>query len=521
MTIYKIKPRPQQLTALRRSKDKDHFAYFMTMRTGKTKVTFDDAARSYRAGKIDALIVLAPNGVQRQWIEQAAEHFPDDIKYRGAFYSGGATIKEKRRFMNVSADTTIFRILTINIESSSSKSGQDLLYHIIRDSRCMLVVDESSRIKTPGAKRTRFIVRLAAFATMTRILNGTPITQSIIDLYSQFKFLNPHILKHNTFTAFKSRYAVIKREMNYGGQVKLNAYCKQRGIDMASLDIDHLSWSIMNGAGLKQGKDIYSHIVAYKNIEELEKLVAPFTYRLERKDVKDLPVFIPYRLDVEMPSEQRRIYNELEDEACAHLGIRPNDLLEFFLDENKVEASNSLTKLLKAQQVLGGHVKNIVGDLQYIQHNRIKVLLDFLQDVQGKVIIWARFQPEIQEIAAALIRQYGPDSVTEFHGCVSQARREVNKKLFQDRKSACLYLVGQHHAGGVGQTFDAADTIINYSNDFSLYARLQSGERASAFGKKSIAIVDMVVPGTIDEKILAALKMKQKQAEEFNYDDKL
>ena len=491
-TIYKIKPRAQQLEALKRSFGTNFFAYFMTMRTGKTKVAFDDAARAARLEVIDCLVVLAPNGVQEQWVEQAEEHWPDDVPYEAAFYSGGATTLQKRAFTALATpskegDASVFKILTLNIESCSSKSGQKLLREIVLAHNCMLVCDESTRIKTPGATRTKFLVNLSRHATMTRILNGTPITQSPLDLYSQFKFLDSDILGFSTFTSFRNRYAIVERV------------------------------EIKNPVGRQKARPFYEHVVGYKNLDELEKKVAPYTYRLERKDVKGLPPIVPYKLVVELHAKQRTIYKEFEENACAHLGIAPTDLLEFFMDENKVEANNGLTQLLKAQQILGGYVKNKKGELQYIQHNRIKVLMDFVQDVQGKIIIWARFQPEIQEIVTALQSKYGRDAVTEFHGKIPKPMRNPNKLQFQNDES-CLFLVGQPHAGGVGQTFDAADTIINYSNDYSLYARLQSMERATAFGKKEIALIDMICPGTIDDKILKALKRKEKLAEEFNYE---
>jgi len=520
VSIYKTTPRPQQLEALRRSDNMKAFAYFMTMRTGKTKVTFDDAARAWRAGLIDCLLVLAPNGVQRQWVGEDGVEKHCAVPYKAAYYSGGLRAKEKRAFADLLSKDLAgkhLKILTLNIESAANASGNKILNQIVRHNRCMGVVDESTRIKTPTAASTKFIIQLREMCAMRRILNGTPITQSPLDLYAQFMFLDPRIIGMTTYVSFRNRYAVVKRTLKQNGEHKFYAHCERNGLDPTQVDLDKLTFSQLAKAGIRSGKDFYEHVVDYRNIAELEAKVAPYTYRLARKDVEGLPLIVTYTRDVEMRPEQRRIYKEMEDNACAFLGITPTDLLAFFMDENKVTASNGLVKLLKAQQVLGGHIKNSNDALQYIQHNRIKILHDILDEVEGKVIIWARFQPEIQEIVTALRSKYGRDGVAEFHGQVSQEIRETYKQHFQNA-ARCRYLVGQAGAGGVGQTFDAADTIINYSNDYSLYKRLQSMERATAFGKKQIAVIDMICPGTIDEKILNALKIKEQRAEDFDYE---
>ena len=517
--IFKTKPRSQQLKALELSKGMEAFGYFMTMRTGKTKVTFDDAARAWRDGLIDTLLVVAPNGVQRQWIGEDGAEKHCAVPYKAAYYSGGLGAKAKRAFGELLArpnDGSYLKILTLNIESCANTSGQKLLNLAVRHNKCFGGVDESTRIKTHNAAVSKFLHKLGPMCKMRRILNGTPITQSPLDLYSQFMFLDPKIIGMTTFTSFRNRYAVVQRSLKYEGERKFRAHCAKRGIDPKTVNVNKLTYQQLAKAGIKPGKDLYDNVVDYKNIDELERKVAPYVYRLARKDVEGLPPIVPYVRDVEMRADQKRIYKELEEKACAHLGIAPTDLLAFFMDENKVEASNGLTKLLKAQQVLGGHVKNSEGELQYIQHNRIKILHDILDEVEGKVIIWARFQPEIQEIVTALRSKYGHAAVAEFHGKIPHAARDAYKYNFQTSPET-IYLVGQAQAGGVGQTFDAADTVINYSNDYSLYVRLQSMERATAFGKKQIALIDMVCPGTVDEKILKALKIKEKRAEDFDY----
>lgn len=516
---FKTQPREKQLVALDRSDGHDAFGYFMEMRTGKTKVSLDDAARAALDGRIDTLVVIAPNGVHRQWVDDAIpEHMC--LPTVAACYRASARVAEQRRFEQVlSARTDDVKVLTFNIESATNKRGQDFLRQAIKNHRCMVVVDESDLIKTFGAKCTKFLLAASRHPSVIirRVLTGTPITQSPLDLYSQFAFLDPNILGYSTYTAFKSRHAVIKRILKGQAIAKLNSFAARTGIQYERLE--DVPYNILRRAGITLGRDGFDSIVDYKNVDELERKVAGHCYRLRASECNDLPTLVPVPVYVELTREQERIYNELMDKAVAMLAPPPvetDDVLQWYLDNDRVEASNALSKLLRAQQVLGGHVPDVDGNVRSIKHNRLKALMDFLPQVQGKGIIWARFKPELREIAAALREEYGRDAVAEFHGDIGEDQREVYKQAFQNDPRV-LWLVGQVQAGGVGQTFDAADTVIFYSNSFSARFRWQAEVRASAVGKESIAVVDLVAPDTVDIKIQKALATCREQAEDFEY----
>lgn len=539
---FKTKPREKQFVALARSEGKRNFAYFMEMRTGKTKVTLDDAARAAEKGKIDCLLVLAPNGVHRQWVVDAVpEHMATTSD--AAFYSASGKVAAKKHWeATLTGNTDNFRVLTMNIESAANKKGQEQILYALKRYNCMFVIDESDMIKTPSAKRSRFLMSASKYATARRILTGTPITQSPLDLYSQFKFLSPAIIGFDTFAAFRARYAVLldasdframaiaRKTLSTKSLKQLN-WMYNKNVPSADYVAFEYPAEAIKAIMVMCPECALPPITAlddegnkmYQNMAELEGKVSPYVYRLRAAECTDLPTLVPMTLYTEITPEQRRIYKELEDQAVARLSPPPtkdvvDDILQWYLDNDRVEASNALTLILRAQQVLGGWVKNTEGEIRSIDHNRIKTLMDFIHQPQGKVIIWARFRPEIEEIVLALSEEFGPASVIQFHGGISQDARDDNKKAFQNQNSGVMFLVGQAAAGGVGQTFDAADTVIFYSNMTSARMRWQAEVRASAIGKESIAIIDIVAPGTIDEKIIKSLAYCRKQAEEFNYE---
>lgn len=496
MFNFKTKPFDHQLEVLKRSAITEAFALFMDMGTGKSKVIIDTANHLYEQGLIDAVVVCAPNGVHRNWvINEIPTHTPDHIEWVAAYYNAGAGKKEQQAWDKTFA-TPGLKWFCFNIESGSNKKGQDALSMCVKGARVLFVIDESQRIKSPGAKRTKFIVGLARHAAYRRILTGTPITQSPLDFYAQLKFLDPTICGFGTYTAFKSHHAIIE-------QRKTNS--NRRGS--------------------------YDHIVGYRNIAELEQRVAPHCYRVKKTDCLDLPDKLYEKVYVQLTPEQKRIYNQLVKDSVAVLkeefseNIPPElrhlsdeDLLLWFA-ESKLTTKNAMIKLLRLQQVVGGSVPDDDGNVTEVASNRLKTLLELVEDINGKVIIWARFRYDIQSIITSLTEAYGPEAVVAFYGDVSNADRMEAVQRFQSDPE-CRFFIGQQHSAGTGLTLTAATNAVYYSNDFSLEARLQSEDRCHRIGQyNKVTYFDMVAEGTVDEKILTALATKKTMAEGFNYGD--
>lgn len=497
--VFKTPPYAHQEKALLASAIKECFALFMDMGTGKTKVVIDTAAYLYSQGLIDALVVVAPNGVHRNWVvNEIPAHMPEFVNCKAHYYQASGGAKQKRAWEAVFKHADGLRAFCFNTEAASNKKGQEELRTCVQTGKTLFVIDESQRIKTPGAKRTQFLVRLAKYAAYKRILSGSPITQSPLDLYAQCKFLDPCITGYSTFTGFRSHYAEIEQRRS-----------------------KHTT---------KSGRPIYyDHIAKYKNIDELERRIAPHCYRVMKDECLDLPDKVYEKVYVDLTPEQKRVYKDLLDKSVAALGdecavdIPPElhgadkEQLMLFYATNKVSASNAMVKLLRLQQVICGALPDDEGNVTVLQNNRLKVLKELVEDIPGKIIIWARFKYDLMLIAGMLMEEYGDQCLAQFHGSIPQDARTEGVSRFQ-KDPSCRFFLSQQHSGGTGLTLTAASNVIYYSNDFSAEARWQSEDRAHRIGQKcTVTYHDLVAPDTVDEKILQALEEKRDTAEAFNY----
>ena len=482
---YKTRPYEHQDKVFRLSRDEIDFAFLMGMGTGKSKVGIDSAAWLYARGKIDLLVVIAPNGVHRNWIlREIPAHMPEWTNYRAAIWASGTTAGEKRELAKLEErGYNGLRVVAMNIEAfgqgmagKAAKYLDGMLNSCL--GRAMICIDESSKIKTPGVKRTKTLTTLGKRAAYRRIMTGTLITNGPLDAWAQMMFLDVRYLGYDNFWSFKHHFAEWKRELNR----KTNKH--------------------------------YETLVCYRNMDELTEKIKAVSYRVTKEQCLDLPEKIFERRLVQMSPEQKRLYSD----------IKSKSLYELQQGDEAIAVSNVLTKLLRLQQVLGGFLPAeeyapaipIKGP-----NNRLAALMDIVEEAlpDGKLIIWSRFRPELAAISDALAAEYGRKSVVQYHGGVDKHDRETSVDRFQNDET-CLFFVGQPHSGGYGLTLTAAKTVIYYSNDFSLEARLQSEDRAHRIGQNDkVTYVDMECEKTIDSKIILALRSKKNVSDMVLQDD--
>lgn len=449
-------PWTHQQAALDASQGREAFAFLMAMRTGKTKVTLDDFGRLEDSGKVDDLLIIAPAAVYETWRADMMKHLslPLMKRIRVALWSArGGPIPEE--FFLYPGP----RALLVNVEALSSvQRARELCARFLGERRSYCVVDESTSVKNPSAQRTKFVMTiLAPLAQYRRILSGLPSPQSPLDLYAQFAFLDRNILNFKSFSGFRARYAIL-RKMQAGGR--------------------H-----------------FQIVVGYKNLEDLAEKIKPHSFRVLLEDCYDLPPKMYSRRVVELTEEQRRVYKELKTRATAELGGA------------FVTATEVVTQILRLHQVLCGHAGDELGQVHAIPENRTKVLLQLLEEYDGKAVIWCSYDYNIRAVSQALADAYGDASVAKFWGG-NRAEREGEEQRFK-ADPACRWMVATAAAGGRGREWSKADLVIYYSNSPNLEHRSQSEERAQAVGKtRSVAYVDLVAPGTVDEKILKILKDK-------------
>jgi len=458
---FKTKPYAHQAKAWDMSKEKDEFGLFMEMGTGKTKVAIDTIAYLYDSGRINSVLIVAPKGVYMNWVtKEIPTHLPDHVRYVMASWHAAPKKAEQQALDHVMSQSDDLRILVMNVEAFSTDRGTKFA-SLFMDigGRVAMVVDESTAIKNPAAARTKNVIKVGMKAKYKRILTGTPVTRSPLDLYSQCQFLNPHLLGFSSYYTFRNRYAIM--------------------------------------VDIKAGNRSFKKIVGFKQLEELTKLLQSFSYRVKKADCLDLPDKVYQYRYVELSKEQKQIYKQLSDTAIASL------------QGKAITVDNVLTEILRLHQITCGHFKSDDGTIVDVPNNRLDELMDVLEEAGDKVIIWATYVQDIRKITEKLAEVYGPESVVTYYGATSTDDRSDAVKRFQDDPNT-RFFIGNPSTGGYGLTLTAASTVVYYSNSYNLEYREQSEDRAHRIGQtKSVNYVDLCTQGTIDEKIIKALRAKK------------
>ena len=456
---FKTKPYAHQMTALEKSWNRETFAYFMEMGTGKTKVLIDNLAMLYDKGKVNGALIIAPKGVVGTWYNnELPTHLPNHINNETVLWKAAITKKQQEKLDTLFQPGEDLHILIMNVEAFSTTKGVNFANKFLSSHRSLMAIDESTTIKTPTAKRTKNILKLAESAIYRRIMTGSPVTKNPLDLYTQCDFLSPWLLDFTSYYAFRNRYAEMKTLHMHGRQVQ-----------------------VVNG---------------FKNLAELSEKLKPFSYRVLKEDCLDLPDKIFIKREIQLTPDQRKLYDQMKKEAIAILKGKQSTTV------------NTLTQLMRLQQITCGHFTADDGATQPIPNNRITELMDVLEETEGKAIIWAHYQYDITAIIQAVSKKYGPGSIVDYYGLTPQEERQPNIKRFQDDPE-CRFIVGTPSTGGYGITLTAANTVIYYSNGYDLEKRLQSEDRAHRIGqKKSVTYVDLMADDTVDEKIVQALRKK-------------
>ena len=456
---FKTKPYAHQTTALEKSWNKKVFAYFMEMGTGKTKVAIDNIAMLYDNGKINGVLIIAPKGVYKNWYSQEIPiHLVDHIHPKTVLWQAMINQKQQKLLDTLFETGNDLHILIMNVESFSTKKGVDFAARFLNSHNTYMAIDESTTIKNPGAKRTKSIVALGQYAKYRRILTGSPITKSPLDLYKQCEFLDEYLLDHSSYYTFRTRYAVMRKAHFNGRSVEI--------------------------------------VVGYKNLGELSDKIKPFSYRVLKDDCLDLPKKTFMKRIITLTAEQEKVYKQMKEMALAQLNGK------------LLTTANALTQLMRLHQITCGHFKANDGSIQIVKNNRLSELMDLLDEVEGKAVIWAHYQYDVQTIIEAIKKEYGDDSVVDYYGKTPNDERQDNIKKFQE-DPRYRFLVGTPSTGGYGITLTAASTMIYYSNGYDLEKRQQSEARIDRIGQEHpMTYIDILCEDTVDERIVKALRKK-------------
>lgn len=481
----KTKPMKHQLVGRwRLAAMPDFFMLGCEQGTGKTWMLLDDAERQFSARRIDALLVVAPKGVHTNWIlREIPAHM--SIKAVCAYYLSGGGVRRAQEIERLfrRRDDRVLRVLAINTDALTTKDGFSLADRFLRAFRTMMIVDESQRIKNINSLRTRRALLLGQHAVSRRIASGTPITNSPLDIFAQMEFLSPrgNLLGTTSYRAFVAEYAELLPPQHRLVQQIRSA----------------------NARGNPQivARDAHGN-PRWRNLEKLQRLLAPYMYRVLKSECLDLPEKIYQTRYFTLAPAQRVVYSRMKEQ------------LQYARENGEVDAFTALASIAKLRQITSGFVlvDGVPQRLPPEQNPRMQLLREIIEDIDGQFIVWAMFNEELEQIMAMLAELQIP--AARYCGKTTTKDRDLAVDGFQAGHFRAF--VGQPHSGGVGLTLTAATTAIYYSIDFNLGTRLQSEDRCHRIGTtKHVVYIDLSAIGTIDERMAAALQAKEDVAFEI------
>lgn len=461
-----------QVEALSRMEGQEAFALLCEYGTGKSAIVVADAGRLYQAREITGVLVLAPKGCYHDWGADGSvtSHWLLNLDLRlqneslCVLWRGNHT-KYDRELLSRLPGYRGLSILVVDTEAlSASPRAYEACEEFLRARQCMLVVDESTMVKNPGAKRTKRVLKLAELAPYRRILTGFPTPRSSLDLYSQFRVLDWRIIGRRSYFAFRARYAVMQP--------------------------------------LYLGSRVVQQVVGYQHTDELWGLIAPHSYRVRADDCLDLPPTDYRRRTVELPPETCRVYSDLVRQCTTQLE-----------GGGHVTATLAITLIMRLHQVACGHVTTEDGQIRELPCRKMYELLELVEEIgdEEKVVVWAHWRHSLAAIAAGLRATHGEESVVEYWGDTSESERRRARERFSTDPT-CRFFVGSQMAGGRGiNDLVVARHAVFWSNPPDLELRLNAEARTRRRGSEhhaSVVYHDLLTSGTVEEKIVLALRQR-------------
>lgn len=451
-------PMPHQRRMLDRAWNFPAIAWFAKMGTGKTFAAIHLACARYKAGLIDSVAIICPSTLRKTWEKEFK-------KYATVEYDFVSHETKSKKYAEMVKDRSsgVLQVVAISVEGLGiSESSYDSVCEFFIKREVFLVVDESSRIKNPTANRTKRVHEFTAASKFRIILNGTPIAIGMQDLWAQYEFLDPNIIGCGDYWSFKTRYIE------------------------------------MGGYENKQ-------IVGYKKVEELMRLIEPYTVEVS-KDVLDLPPKVFKVRYVSATPEQKALLKNIKK------GYGEEE------DSPLIKVDNVLERVLRWRQVVGGWLPRqdpLTGEvtLEPLKKNpKMEDLFSTIADHRAgsKFIIWSTFVHEIDFIADKLGEIYGKNSVRKYYGDTDKTERSAIEDAYCNDPDMCFF-VGNPATAGLGLTLISGvhDIMVYYSGTNAFIDRTQSEDRSHRIGQEhTVTIVDMVMENTVDELVIESTEQK-------------
>lgn len=474
-----IKPFDHQTEYLNNHADDKLWGLLWEQGTAKTKPIIDNAAYLYDEGKIDAMLVVAPAGVERNWnTDEIPKHMPSDFAFDvrvHVFRTNKKSTQGHKRSLKALYHHDGLAILLISYNAYMTKEGKQFCLAFLKHRKCLMVCDEAHNIKSPSAKRTITIVSQGKYADYRRILTGTPISVGPFDLYSQVRFLDEWFWKN------KGIHGTVEFR-NFFGRWFTAADClKLHGYDPG-----------------------YDKLLEFQNLDILTEWLQEVAERVLKDDVLDLPPKLYSKRYFDLSKEQRAAYTQLDEELMLEIG------------DAVIIAELPIVKLIRFQQIACNYIP--VGDNEpyhmFTDKNpRLNIMEDLRDETHSPSLVWARFTEDVNQVMDLLGKR-----AVRYDGTIDDDEAEKNKLIFQAGDAD--WFVGTAQKGGPGLTLTQAKNVIYYSNSFRLIDRLQSEDRAHRAGmdEHPVNYIDLVANDTVDEHIVMNLRDKKDVAAEIQGD---
>lgn len=466
---FKHEPMQHQRKVLEDSIDEAGWAFFLEMGTGKSKIAIDTLAHWFTQGRIDRALLVAKKGEYANfYYDQIPEHWPTELPIETLLYSSYLVHtadfrRDLRRFLAL--PPTTFKVLVANVESLRGEKLEDLLDDFFYRQRVGLVVDESTCVKSHTSSQTKTLLKYAPRAKLRRIMTGTAVTESPLDLWGQTLVLGKGLLGHSSFSSFRGEYTnVVPTVLPTGATV--NKY------------------------------------VGYRNEDKLKRVIKTFSSQVLKSECLDLPEKVYVKKVVELDPDHRKKYDQLRREA----------MLE--VEGHEIEVLHAMSLSSKMHQLAAGQVKDEEGNYHWVESAKMQATVDILSDYEGKAIIWCPYKAPLLRLVDRLNKEFGHGSAVGYFGGVADEDRKANLAAFKDPGSETRFFVANQSSAGFGITMLIAKMMIYYANSYKLELRLQSEDRSHRIGQTdNVTYVDLVARGTVDEACYQALRDKKKMSD--------
>lgn len=472
------------------------YARFWEQGTGKTRPTIDDQAHHITNGNVNACLVLAPNGVHSNWVHNEwATHLPVELRRQVTlleFQSDKASTKWHERAVADAMNGGRIPLVAMSYDALMTERGLKLAQQLLKRRRTFLTCDEAHRVKDPSTARTKRVLAAARWAPYRRVLTGTPVLESPFNAYTLMKIVDDNYwapYRLSTYTTFKAMFGIIGK--SFLSDDRKRALAARGQVDT-------------------------SNIVGYQNMDLLQDALSSHSTRLLKEDVLDLPPKLYTTVEHALSPAQAATYDQLKEELLADL------------DGGTITASMALTQLLRLQQITSGAVPLDDGTMRRFDPNpRLRALEQVVTDTPHRFVVFNRFREDVAD-GVALCKRLGL-RVGRYDGDTSTQERNDIIERFQDLPQgdpkAIDAIVANTAALSEGRTLTNAKTTIYYSNGWSAIQRQQSEDRMHRLGQDGVPLagldgghgvlyVDLMCPGTIDQKIVRAYRKKQGMSEQ-------